>query len=106
YHSTAGHPLAPLRPTLERLGLFASSHVNALGHGRHVHYAGLVICRQRPATASGVVFLTLEDEAGFLNVVTWPAVYEQFAVLVKTSVFLGVSGKLQVESGVAHLIAH
>jgi error-prone DNA polymerase len=73
--------------------------------GRRTHYAGLVICRQRPGTASGVVFLTLEDETGFVNVVIWSKVYEQFRVLVKTASFLGVTGKLQVEDGVTHLIA-
>jgi len=73
--------------------------------GSRTHYAGLVICRQRPGTASGVVFLTLEDETGFVNVVIWSKVYEQHRVLVKTASFLGVTGKLQVQDGVTHLIA-
>jgi error-prone DNA polymerase len=64
-----------------------------------------VICRQRPGTASGVVFMTLEDETGFVNVVVWSPVYERFKILVKTTSFLGVSGKLQVQDGVVHLIA-
>jgi error-prone DNA polymerase len=70
-----------------------------------VRYAGLVICRQRPGTASGVTFMTLEDETGFVNVVLWKDVFERQAILAKTSSFLGITGKIQSESGVVHLIA-
>jgi error-prone DNA polymerase len=94
-----------LRPALSAQGLPDSTTLNSLPHGRRAHFAGLVICRQRPGTASGVTFMTLEDEAGFVNVVVWRKVYEQFRVLLKTSAFIGVSGKLQVEQGVVHLIA-
>ncbi len=73
--------------------------------GQRVKFAGIVICRQRPSTASGVTFMTLEDESGFLNVVIWKQVFEDHVVLVKTASFLGVSGKLQIESQVAHLVA-
>ena len=65
----------------------------------------MVICRQRPGTAKGVVFLTLEDETGFVNVVVWPDVYERFAALVKTEPFVGVHGKIQAQDGVVHLVA-
>ena len=54
-------------------------------HGRRVSYVGLVICRQRPGTARGVVFLTLEDETGFVNVVVWPHLYARHLALVKTA---------------------
>jgi error-prone DNA polymerase len=74
-------------------------------HGQRARYAGMVICRQRPGTASGVVFMTLEDETGFVNVVVWSPVYEEQKLLIKTSSFLGVTGKLQVQDGVTHLIA-
>jgi error-prone DNA polymerase len=103
--STRAHPLAPLRPQLRAKRLPDARQVVAFPDGRRTHYAGLVICRQRPGTASGVVFLTLEDETGFVNVVVWAKVYEKFRVLVKTASFLGVTGKLQVEDGVTHLIA-
>ena len=73
--------------------------------GQSVRYAGLVICRQRPGTASGVVFMTLEDETGFVNVVIWSQVFEEYVTLIKTASFLGVSGKLQVQDGVTHVIA-
>ena len=64
-----------------------------------------MICRQRPSTAKGVVFMTLEDETGFVNVVLWQAVIEKFPLLAKTASFLGVSGKLQTEGRVVHVIA-
>jgi error-prone DNA polymerase len=104
-HSPRGHPLAPLRGDLEARKLPDARSVNAMSDGRRVRYAGLVICRQRPGTASGVVFMTLEDESGFVNVVVWSRVYEEHALLIKTSDFLGVTGRLQVQDGVVHLIA-
>ncbi len=73
--------------------------------GRLTHYAGLVICRQSPSTASGVVFATLEDEAGFVNLVVWPTIFEKHRVLAKTASFLGVTGRVQSENGVVHIIA-
>jgi error-prone DNA polymerase len=103
--SAQGHPLQPLRATMRAKRLPDAGEVRSMPDGRRTHYAGLVICRQRPGTASGVVFLTLEDETGFVNVVTWAKVYEQFRLLVKTASFLGVTGRLQVQDGVTHLIA-
>jgi error-prone DNA polymerase len=73
--------------------------------GRRARYAGLVICRQRPGTASGVVFMTMEDETGFVNLVVWDPVFRENAVLIKTTSFLGVTGRLQVQDGVTHVIA-
>jgi error-prone DNA polymerase len=104
-HSARGHPLQHLRPQLRAQGLPAAAEVPGLGDGKRIRYAGLVICRQRPGTASGVVFMTLEDEGGIVNVIVWPKVYEQFALIARTSSFLGVTGKLQIESGVVHVVA-
>jgi error-prone DNA polymerase len=104
-HSARGHPLAPLRERLRTMRLPDAKSVTAMRNGRRVRYAGNVICRQRPGTASGVVFLTMEDETGFVNVVIWSRVYEEYKLLIKASQFLGVTGKLQVEDGVTHLIA-
>jgi len=73
--------------------------------GNNVRYAGLVICRQRPGTAGGVVFMTLEDETGFVNVVVWESVFQRYSVLAKTVSFLGITGTLQVEDSIVHLIA-
>jgi error-prone DNA polymerase len=104
-HSTRGHPLAPMRGDLRARGLPDARTLNALPDGRSVRYAGIVICRQRPGTAAGVTFMTLEDETGFVNVVVWKQVFDRFVVTAKTESFLGVTGKLQVQDGVVHLIA-
>ncbi len=104
-HSTRGHPLAPLRNELRNLKLPDAQSVNDMPNGESVTYVGMVICRQRPGTAGGVVFLTLEDETGFVNVVVWRRVFQANDLLIKTSNFLGVGGKLQKEDGVGHLVA-
>jgi error-prone DNA polymerase len=103
--SARGHPLGPLREALRAQGLPDALEVAQMPNGRRLRYAGLVICRQHPGTASGVTFMTLEDESGLVNVVVWKKVFDQFAVLLRTRSFLGVTGKLQVEGGVRHLIA-
>jgi error-prone DNA polymerase len=104
-HSTRGHPLAPLRDELTRRRLPDAAAIRGMKDGTHVNYAGLVICRQRPGTAKGVVFMTLEDETGFVNLVVWEKVFQNFKIIAKTEPFLGVTGKLQVQSGVTHLVA-
>ena len=104
-HSARRHPLEPLRRDLIRQGLPDASTVATMQNGETIRYAGLVICRQRPGTAGGVVFMTLEDETGFVNVVIWESVFQRYAVLAKTVSFLGITGKLQVEDGVVHLVA-
>ena len=103
-HSTRGHPLAPLRDALTSRKLPDARTVAAMPNGCRVRYAGIVICRQRPATASSVTFMTLEDETGFVNVVVWKRVFDEHAVLVRTASFLGVTGKLQSEAGVVHIV--
>jgi len=105
HHSARGHPLGPLRDELERRKLPDAATVRTITNGKRISYAGMVICRQRPGTAKGVVFMTLEDETGFVNVVVWEKVFRKYEVLAKTTSFLGVTGKLQVESGVAHIVA-
>ncbi len=105
YHSPRGHPLAPLRDELRHLGLPPACEVTKKRDGQRTRYAGLVICRQRPGTAKGVTFLTLEDETGFVNVVVWQKLFDRFALILKTAVFLGVTGKLQRQDGVVHVIA-
>ena len=67
--------------------------------------AGIVVTRQRPGTASGVIFVTLEDETGIANVIVWPKTYERFRRAVISGRLLRVTGQLQREGSVAHLIA-
>ncbi len=102
--SPRGHPLGALRSKLAALGLPDAKTVAALPNGKRVRYAGLVIVRQRPGTAKGVVFMTLEDETGFVNLVLWQDVFNRFALVAKTSSFLGVTGKIQRESSVVHVV--
>jgi error-prone DNA polymerase len=104
-HSPRRHPLQPMRASLADQGLPDARTVSAMKNGVTIRYAGLVICRQRPGTAGGVVFMTLEDETGFVNVVVWESVFQRYSVLARTVSFLGITGKLQVEDGIVHLIA-
>jgi DNA polymerase III alpha subunit len=73
--------------------------------GARVTVAGLVLVRQRPGTAKGVIFITLEDETGTCNVVVWANVYERFRRAVIAGRLLRVTGKLQREAGVVHVVA-
>ena len=73
--------------------------------GARVVVAGLVLVRQRPGTAKGVIFLTLEDETGVANVVVWAKVYERFRRAVIAGRLLRVTGRLQREAGVVHVVA-
>ena len=104
-HSPRGHPLAPLREALRERRLPDAATVARFPHDADANYAGLVICRQRPGTAKGVVFMTLQDETGFVNLVVWQDVFARHRLLAKTASFLGVSGKVQSEAGVVHLVA-
>jgi error-prone DNA polymerase len=104
-HSPRRHPLAPMRASLIQQRLPDARTVMSMKNGEKIQYAGLVICRQRPGTAGGVVFMTLEDETGFVNVVVWESVFKHYSVLAKTVSFLGITGTLQVEEGVVHLVA-
>lgn len=107
-HSPRGHLLKHLRDHLRALGCPDAKSVRLEPHGKLLDYAGMVICRQRPSTAGGVVFMTLEDETGFVNVVIWNKVFEQYKALAKTASLVGVFGRLQHQhqDGVIHLIAH
>ncbi|TMQ27678.1 MAG: DNA polymerase III subunit alpha [Deltaproteobacteria bacterium] len=104
-HSTRGHPLAPLRRELQARRLPDARTVSLGRDGQRIEYVGIVICRQQPGTASGVVFMTLEDETGFVNLVVWQQVFARHAIVLRTTSLLGVTGRLQVQEGIVHLIA-
>jgi len=100
------HPLALLRARLQAAALLPAAELIAAGHGARVRTAGIVLMRQRPATASGVTFLTLEDESGQVNVIVWERIgREQRRALIESRL-LEVHGELQHQDGVTHLIAH
>ena len=73
--------------------------------GARVTVAGLVILRQRPGTAKGVIFITLEDETGVVNVIVWRAMYEKFRRAVIAGRMLRVTGRVQRDNGVTHVLA-
>ena len=74
-------------------------------NGARIAVAGLVLVRQRPGTAKGVIFITLEDETGISNIIVWRKKYEQFRRAVISGRCLKVTGRIQRESGVSHIIA-
>jgi len=99
------HPLALWREHLSSHGVVKAAELPALPDRKRIKVAGLVTCRQRPQTASGVTFLTLEDESGFINVVVWPQLLPDFYRPVHEASLLGVAGYLQQSDGVIHVVA-
>jgi error-prone DNA polymerase len=99
------HPLALLRSRLRRHRLINAEELHALPHGRGAHVAGLVTCRQRPDTASGVIFVTLEDETGNVNVVVWKALGERQRAALLGARLLAVQGVIERDGDVVHLVA-
>jgi error-prone DNA polymerase len=103
--SLGRHPLAVLRPTLEAAQTIAARDVAERPHGVRVRTSGLVITRQRPSSAAGVTFVTLEDETGYLNLVVWDNVAQRQRRALLGASLLGVIGTVQKEGGVLHVIA-
>jgi error-prone DNA polymerase len=103
--SLKSHPAALLRQELTARGITPADALSDLKNGRKVRVAGLVLVRQRPGTASGVIFMTLQDETHVANIVVWPKVFERFRAEVLGARFCAVEGYLQSESGVIHVIA-
>jgi error-prone DNA polymerase len=99
------HPLSMLRRQLAARRCRRSRELAPLAHGTPVRLAGLVTLRQRPETASGVTFVTLEDEDGLFNVVVWKHVAERQRRVLLESRLLQVEGRLESAEGVQHLIA-
>lgn len=102
--SLGRHPLALLRKRLRREGALTAQQLLSSKDGRQVKVAGVVTHRQRPATASGVLFVTLEDETGLANLIVWPKVLEEQRTELLGASLLVVEGRLQLANGVAHVI--
>ncbi|ODT80014.1 MAG: hypothetical protein ABS76_17640 [Pelagibacterium sp. SCN 64-44] len=103
--SLKGHPVQFLRPMLQARGTTRAENLAAVASGLRIEVAGLVLVRQRPGTASGVIFATLEDETGIANVVIWPKVFATNRKIILSSRMLAVRGQVQSERGVVHIIA-
>jgi len=105
-HLTAGpHVMAHLRERLRADGVLAARELEGAANGAWVRVAGHVIVRQRPGTAKGMCFLTLEDETGTANAVVTPPLYERWRVVINTSPLLEVEGRLERVDGVTHVRA-
>lgn len=103
--STGEHPLAGWRAWLHERGILGSREVATSQNGQKVRAAGLLVVHQAPPTAKGMHFLTLEDEAGFINVVVRPPVYERYRKTIRGTAFLVVEGVVEHKDGVSNLIA-
>ena len=107
--SLRSHPLELLRPTLAQRGMSSTETLKTAKNGQLLTLAGLVLVRQRPGTASGVVFVTLEDEFGIANLVVWPKVFDTHRRIVMGARLMGVRGRIQCqgenEYRVIHLVA-
>jgi error-prone DNA polymerase len=105
-YTLGAHPLKLLRGRLGRRQALRGNDLIEQPHGSLVRGAGLVTVRQRPGTASGVTFVTLEDETGWINAVVWVHVFERQRRVLLESRLLAIDGEVQKANGVTHLIAH
>jgi error-prone DNA polymerase len=99
------HPLALLRAALAERRILPNAQLATTPAGTLVKVAGLVLVRQQPASASGVIFMTLEDEAGVANIVVWRKVFERFRPTVMGATLVEVLGRVQREGEVIHVVA-
>ena len=99
------HPLALLRDRLKKRRIHTATEVAQSRHGQFIRAAGIVTCRQRPATASGVIFVTLEDETGYVNLIVWNDLAERQRRELLASRLLMASGEVQREGRVVHILA-
>jgi error-prone DNA polymerase len=102
--SLKSHPVAFLRRRLDRIGITPNAGLDAVPDGRRVSVAGLVLVRQRPGNGKAI-FLTLEDEKSIANVIVWARTFDRFRPVIMGSRFIKVTGRLQKESGVIHIVA-
>ena len=102
--SLRGHPLAALRESLAALNVVPAARLKELEADRPYQVAGLVLMRQRPSTAKGTTFMTLEDETGIANLIIWPQVWERFRRIGRQARAVVATGMLQQQEGVIHLI--
>jgi error-prone DNA polymerase len=103
--SARHHPMEFFRPGISRDGVLKSSDIATLFSGTKVRVAGCVVCRQRPGTARGHVFITLEDENGLVNAILRPRVYEKYHEIARLEPFIVVEGTLQKKDGVVNIVA-
>ncbi len=99
------HPVAFLREELARRRIIPCADLKSIRHGQRITVAGLVLVRQKPGSAKGVMFMTIEDETDVANLVIWTSLYEKHRRLILSSGMIGCRGRLQREGDVTHLVA-
>lgn len=104
--SLKAHPLSFFRERLHRLGIVPNVRLPEIRNGQRVSVAGLVLVRQRPGSAKGVIFMTIEDEVSVANIIVWQKTFERFRPVVLGARFVRIDGKLQSASDVIHIVAH
>jgi error-prone DNA polymerase len=103
--SLRAHPASFLRADLARRGIIRNAELRARKSGERVAVSGLVTIRQRPGSANGVIFMTIEDETAVANIIVWAKTFERFRPIVLGARYVAVSGEVQQESGVIHVVA-
>ena len=99
------HPLSFLRPELEGRGMVTCGNLAEITDGRRVELAGVILVRQKPGSAKGVLFITIEDETGVGNIIVWPDRFEAHRTIVMSAAMIGVVGKVQRAGSIIHVIA-
>jgi len=102
--SLRGHPLSFYRPQLDRLDITAAEKLPTIANNRHVRVAGLVLLRQRPSTAKGITFVTIEDETGTANLVVHRQIWERYHAVARRSAGLIAHGRLERKNSVIHVV--
>jgi error-prone DNA polymerase len=103
--SLKAHPVSFLRERLSQQRVAACAATRSMADGARTRVAGVVLVRQRPGSAKGVVFMTLEDETGVVNTVVWPKMLERYRKVVMTARLIGITGRIQRHEGIIHLVA-
>ncbi|MDW5315721.1 error-prone DNA polymerase [Rhizobium sp. PL01] len=103
--SLKAHPVSFLRSVLAQAGVMPNGNLLNVPNGQRVTIAGLVLVRQRPGSAKGVIFMTLEDETGVANAIVWTKTFDRYRSIVMGARLVKIRGKLQCESGVIHVVA-
>ena len=103
--SLRAHPASFLRDDLDRRGILRNQALRKSASGKRVSVSGLVTVRQRPGSANGVIFLSIEDETALANIIVWPKTFERFRAVVLGARYIAATGRMQEESGVIHVVA-
>jgi DNA polymerase-3 subunit alpha/error-prone DNA polymerase len=102
--SLKGHPVSFLRPEFTAMGITRSVDLLSVRNGQKVTIGGIVLVRQRPGSAQGVIFMTLEDETGVANAIVWPKIFERYRPVVMGARLVKIYGRLQSQNEVIHTV--